>query len=69
VAFIAKPNVLLLEMDDIISQDDVVDNFSHLKRQGYIKLSQSLLETAKHCFKGAKQTPNPAAEEAEELRA
>ena len=45
-----KPNVLLLEMDDILEQDDIIDSFSHLKRQGYIKLSQSLLKTAKGCF-------------------
>lgn len=47
-----KPNVLLLEMDDILEQDDIVDSFSHLKRKGYIKLSQSLLQTAKGSFSG-----------------
>lgn len=56
-----KPNVLLLEMDDILEQADVIDSFSHLKRQGYIKLSQSLLETARSCLSDtkSKQTPPP----------
>lgn len=39
-----KPNVFLLEMDHLLEQDDIVDSFSHLKRQGYIKLSQPLLK-------------------------
>ncbi|KTC85274.1 hypothetical protein [Legionella cincinnatiensis] len=47
-----KPNVLLLEMDDILDQEDIVDSFSHLKRKGYIKLSQLLLKTAKCSFAG-----------------
>lgn len=38
-----KANVILLEMDEIITQDDIIDSFSHLKRVGYIKLSQALL--------------------------
>lgn len=39
-----KSNVHLLEMSDFLEQDDIVDSFSHLKRQGYVKLSQGLLE-------------------------
>lgn len=42
-----KPNVLLIEMDEVLEQEDIVDSFSHLKRQGYIKLSEALLKTAK----------------------
>ncbi len=42
-----KPNILILEMDEILEQEDIVDSFSHLKRQGYIKISQSLLKKAK----------------------
>lgn len=38
-------NVLLIEMDEFLEQEDIIDNFSHLKRQGYIKLSQSLFKT------------------------
>lgn len=40
-----KANVSLIEMDDFLEQEDIIHSFSHLKRQGYIKLSQSLLST------------------------
>lgn len=49
-----KPNIFILEMDDILEQNDIVDSFSHLKRQGYIKLSQSLLKTVETCIKTVK---------------
>ena len=42
-----KANVLLLEMDDILGQDDIIDSFSHLKRQGYLKLANALLQAVK----------------------
>lgn len=42
-----KPNVVLLEMDDILGQDDIIDSFSHLKRQGYLKLANALLQAVK----------------------
>lgn len=45
-----KSNVVFLEMEDILHQEDIIDSFSHLKRQGYIKLSQSLLEKVNDCL-------------------
>lgn len=45
-----KNNVKILEMDETLEQSDIIDSFSHLKRQGYIKLSQSLLNLAKSCL-------------------
>ena len=42
-----RSNVVLLEMDEILEQEDIIDSFSHLKRKGYLKLSQALLEQVK----------------------
>lgn len=39
-----KSNVYLLEMDNLLKQEDILNNFSHLKRQGYVKLSNALLK-------------------------
>lgn len=56
-----KPNVLLLEMNEILEQEDIIDSFSHLKRQGYIKLSQSLLTIVKASLGGKKKAKNAKA--------
>lgn len=40
-----KPNMILLEMDQVLNEDDIIDSFSHLKREGYVKLSQALLQS------------------------
>lgn len=38
-----RSNIFVLEMSELLEQNDIIDSFSHLKRQGYIKLSRSLL--------------------------